>query len=207
MDIRSLARDERADLAGFLATLSEQQWQVPTLCAGWRVRDVVTHVISYDNLGPRRLLALAMQSRFRPARMNAAAIARYDTCSPEQLLAQLTDRPQLQGVSALLGGRFGLAEALIHQQDIRRPLGLQRAVPAERLLPVLRLAMMAPDIAGPWRVRGIRLVATDLDFCHGAGPEVRGTAEALLMAVASRPGVVDELSGPGQAKLARRIGG
>lgn len=50
MEVRGLARDQRADLAAFLATLSPQQWQAPTLCAGWRMRDVVTHVISYDEL-------------------------------------------------------------------------------------------------------------------------------------------------------------
>jgi len=47
-----LTQEERADFAAFLATLSPQQWQVPTLCACWRVRDVVAHVISYDDLGP-----------------------------------------------------------------------------------------------------------------------------------------------------------
>ena len=53
----------------------------------------------------------------------------------------------------------------------------------------------------------MRLVATDLRFSAGTGPQVRGAAEALLMAIAGRRGVVSELSGPGQAKLAGRIGG
>ena len=44
VDVRRLARDERADLAAFLATLSPRQWQAPTLCARWRVHDVVAHV-------------------------------------------------------------------------------------------------------------------------------------------------------------------
>jgi len=52
----------------------------------------------------------------------------------------------------------------------------------------------------------VRLVATDLRFSAGAGPEVQGTAEALLMTIAGRRGVVSELSGPGQRKLADRIG-
>lgn len=207
MDTRRLARDERADFAGFLATLRPQQWQAPTLCAGWQVRDVVAHVLSYDDLGTRDLLALAVQGRFRLGQVNAAALARYGTRSPDQLLALLTDRLQPRGVPAALGGRVGLVEGLIHHQDIRRPLGLPRTIPAERLLPALRVAVIAPDIAGLWRVRGIRLVATDLGFSFGAGPEVRGTAETLLMAIAGRCGVVGELSGPGQAKLARRIGG
>ncbi len=55
-------------------------------------------------------------------------------------------------------------------------------------------------------MRGLRLVATDLGFSFGAGPEVHGKAEALLMGIAGRRSVLAELSGPGQGKLARRIG-
>jgi hypothetical protein len=75
------------------------------------------------------------------------------------------------------------------------------------MLPALRTALIAPDVGGIWRVRGVRLVATDLSFSAGAGLEVRGAAEALLMTIAGRRGVVAELAGPGQAKLARRIDG
>jgi uncharacterized protein (TIGR03083 family) len=206
-DVRHLAWDERADFAAFLATLSPRQWQAPTLCQQWRVRDVAAHVISYDDLDIRDLLAVAARGRLRLGRINAAALARYETRSPEQLLALLTDHLQPRGLAAALGGRVALAETLIHHQDIRRALGRPRHIPAERLLPALRLAMIAPDIAGPWRIRGVRLVATDLRFSAGAGPQVMGPAEALLMTIAGRRGVVGELSGPGQAKLARRIGG
>ena len=207
VDVRRLAREERADFAAFLATLSPQQWQAPTLCAGWLVRDVVAHVISYDDLDTRRLLAWVIQGRLRLEGINAAALARYNTRRPEELLALLTDHPQPRGVPAVLGGRVGLVEALIHQQDIRRPLGLPRTIPPERLLPALRTALITPDIGNVWRIRGVRLVATDLAFSAGIGPEVRGPAEALLMTIAGRHGVAGELSGPGQRKLARRIDG
>jgi uncharacterized protein (TIGR03083 family) len=207
VDVQRLAREERADLASFLATLSPKQWQAPTLCAGWRVRDVVAHVISYDDLGPRHLLAYVIQGRLRPRRVNAAALARYNTRSPEQLLALLTDHPQPRGVPAALCGRVGLTETLIHHQDIRRPLGQPRAIPPERLLPALRTALIAPDIGNVWRIRGVRLAATDLAFAAGMGPEVGGPAEALLMTIAGRHGVAVELAGPGQRKLARRIDG
>ena len=129
----------------------------------------------------------------------------YDTCTPGQLLALLTDHLQPRGLPAALGGRVALVEALIHHQDIRRPLGLPRAIPPERLLPALRTALIAPDIGGLWRIRGVRLVATDLGFSAGAGPEVRGTVEALLMAIAGRRDVMSELSGPGQRKFAGRL--
>ena len=105
VDVRRLARDERADFAAFLATLSPQQWQAPTLCEQWRVRDVVAHVISYDDLDPRGLLALAARSRFRLGRINAAALARYATSSPQQLLALLSDHLKPGGVPAVMGGR------------------------------------------------------------------------------------------------------
>lgn len=207
VDVRRLAREERADLAAFLETLSPPLWQAPTLCARWRVRDVVAHVISYDELGADGLLVLAARGRFRTARINAAALARYESHGPEQLLALLTAHLQPRGLPAQLGGRVGLVEALIHHQDIRRAVGRPRSVPAERLLPALRIALIAPDIGGLWRIRGLRLVATDLGFAAGVGREVRGAGEALLMATAGRRGVVRELSGPGQAKLADRIGG
>jgi uncharacterized protein (TIGR03083 family) len=205
VDMRHLARDERADLAAFLATLPAEQWQAPTLCARWRVRDVVAHVISYDELDMHSLVAHAIRGRFWSRRVNALAMAPYSTHSPEQLLALLTAHLQPRRLSAALGGRVALTEGLIHHQDIRRALGTQRAIPPERLPPALRLALIAPDIGGLWHYRGLRLVATDLDFSTGIGPEVRGTAEALLMTMAGRRGVVSELSGPGQRKLARRL--
>jgi uncharacterized protein (TIGR03083 family) len=119
-DVRRLARDERADHAALLATLSPEQWQAPTLRAGWRVRDVAAHVISYDELDARGLLAYVAQGRFRPARVNAVALAGYNTCSPERLLALLTDHLQPRGLPAALGGRVALVEGLIRHQDIRR---------------------------------------------------------------------------------------
>ena len=78
------------------------------------------------------------------------------------------------GLPATLGGRVALIEALIHHQDIRRMPGQPRAIPPERLLPALHVALIAPNIGGFWRIRGVRLIATDLHFSAGAGPEVQG---------------------------------
>ena len=49
-------------------------------------------------------------------------------------------------------------------------------------------------------------MTTDVDWAFGRGPEVRGTAEALLMAIAGRPGLAAELSGPGRERVAQRLG-
>ena len=205
MEVRRLAWSERADLAAYLATLLPEQWEAPTLCADWRVRDVVAHIVSYDELDGRGLLGASIRGRLLPSRVNAITLARYSASSPEQLLALLKDHLQPRGLPAWLGGRIALVEGFIHHQDIRRALGQPRAIPAERLLVALRWALFAPDIGGIWRIRGLRLVATDLEWSAGVGPEVRGAAEALLMTMAGRRGVVAELSGPGQSRLAGRI--
>ncbi|HYH31702.1 MAG TPA: maleylpyruvate isomerase family mycothiol-dependent enzyme [Pseudonocardia sp.] len=206
MSCMALAHDERADLADLLADLAPQQWDAPTLCTGWRVRDVVTHMISYEVLSRREIARRAVRARFRPDRLNALGVAEHRDDDPQELLARLRSRLEPRGLTAGFGGRIALVDGMIHHQDIRRPLGLPREIPRERLRPALEFARLAPPIRAFWRIRGLRLVATDLDWTTGRGPEVRGPGEALLMAMAGRRGVVDELTGPGRAILAGRIG-
>lgn len=201
-----LARCERGDLVDLLATLSPEDWETPSLCTGWRVHDVVAHMISYDELGPGELARRFAKGRLHPDRVNAVGVEEYRRRSPEQLVALLREHLTPAGLTAGMGGAIGLTDGVIHHQDIRRPLGLERDVPGERLVPALRTALFAPVVRGILRVWDVRLVATDLDWSFGRGPEVRGKAEALLMAVAGRRGVAGELTGPGQPTLARRLG-
>jgi hypothetical protein len=49
--------------------------------------------------------------------------------------------------------------------------------------------------------RGHRLVATDLDWTRGSGPEVRGKAIDLVLLVANRRQVLPNLEGPGLVGL------
>jgi hypothetical protein len=51
----------------------------------------------------------------------------------------------------------------------------------------------------------VHLVATDLDWTFGKGDDVRGTGEALLMAMAGRPAALEDLDGPGKARLAAHL--
>ncbi|WP_280431872.1 maleylpyruvate isomerase family mycothiol-dependent enzyme [Nocardia brasiliensis] len=44
-DIWRATAAERAALADLLAGLTEEQWDHQSLCAQWRVRDVVAHVV------------------------------------------------------------------------------------------------------------------------------------------------------------------
>jgi len=206
MTCTHLARAERIDLLVLLTGLEPRQWDVPTLCTGWRVRDLVAHVISYEGLGPRDLVRRFVRGRFSLARINDTRLAEFHDAGPKDLLAMLERHLEPSGLTTAFGGRIALLDCLIHQQDIRRPLGATRTIPAERLEPALSFARYAPPIGAFRRARGLRLVATDIDWSAGRGPEVRGPGEALLMAISGRRGVVDELTGPGQAVLAARLG-
>ena len=100
---------------------------------------------------------------------------------------------------------IALVDGMIHQQDIRRPLGIPRTIPTERMRAVLNYALTAPAVRGARRARGVRLVATDLEWTHGSGPDVEGAGEALLMAMAARAVALNDLAGPGKPLLTRRM--
>lgn len=154
--VKALATEERADFLQLLRQLTPEQWDTPSLCAGWSVRDVALHVVSYE-------------------------------------------------VTTAFGGRIALADCMIHQQDIRRALKLPRNIPDERLRIVLDFALIAPPLPAKTNRRGLRLTATDLDWSVGAGPEVIGPGEALLMAAAGRADALDDLTGPGVTTLRQRV--
>ena len=54
---------------------------------------------------------------------------------------------------------------------------------------------------GKQRAAGLRLVATDAEWSHGEGAEVRGPLVSLLMAVSGRGEALDDLTGPGLVRL------
>src|SRR5436853_509634 len=113
MDLLPLARDERTEFAEFLETLSPGQWEAPTLCAGWRVRDVVAHVVSYDELTAGGLLARFAKGRFLPNRVNAVGLAEYAARTRDELLALLKDHLEPRGLPAAFGGSVALVDGLI----------------------------------------------------------------------------------------------
>ncbi|MGN6339156.1 maleylpyruvate isomerase family mycothiol-dependent enzyme [Mycobacterium sp.] len=203
-DLMTMARAERADLAEFLATLTPQDWQAPTLCTRWSVKDVVAHVISYEELG-----ALGLLKRFAKGwvvRANQVGVEEFAALTPQQLLEFLRGHLEPHGLTAGFGGMIALVDGTIHHQDIRRALNRPRVVPPDRLARILPLVPSNPRLGAGRRIRGLRLRATDVEWTHGDGPDVTGPGEALLLAMTGRPAALADLDGPGVAKLGRRLG-
>jgi uncharacterized protein (TIGR03083 family) len=200
MDVRRLVAAERHDLVALLRTLSDDEWEAPSLCAGWRVRDVVGHLL-YDTIRLPSYLLIAARCRSADC-LNAHLVEKAKALPVPMLVDKLETSIGRGGFATLLPS-ITLADTLVHHQDIRRPLGRERTIPADRLVSVLN----RPDpFAHPGRrSRGLRFVATDVAWSKGDGPEVRGTGEALALAVAGRGVVLDELEGEGVALLRKRI--
>jgi len=94
-----LACDERADLAEFLATLTPEQWEAPTLCTLWRVRDVVAHIYSYEDLALIGFLRRFAAAGFNGDRSSARGVAAYADHSPQDLLARARHHLQPTGLT------------------------------------------------------------------------------------------------------------
>jgi uncharacterized protein (TIGR03083 family) len=200
-----MACDERREFADLLAGLAPEQWDERSLCSRWRVRDVVAHTIGYDGLGTADLAALFVRGAFLVNRINAIRTDELAAHTPEDLVQMVRDHIRPRGLTAGIGGMIALVDGTIHQQDIRRPLNMPRTIPPERLESVLNFALYVPLIRGAWRARGVRLVASDLQWSHGFGPEVHGPGEALLMAMAGRCDALGQLDGPGKGRFAQHI--
>ena len=56
IDVLELFSEDRAALLGLLTGLDDSQWERPTTCAGWSVKDVAIHILGGDvsNLSRRR---------------------------------------------------------------------------------------------------------------------------------------------------------
>jgi uncharacterized protein (TIGR03083 family) len=179
---------ERQDLADLLSKLPEQAWDAATLCAGWRVRELVAHVTMPFRYGTARFLAEMLRSG---GRFNAMAdrCARRDAVRipAARLLAALKDNvanPWKPPGGGLTGA---LTHDVVHGLDVIVPLGIPRRVPEERLRIVLdavtdarALKHFGADLAG------VELRAVDLGWSFGSGEQVSGAAQDLLLVVCGR---------------------
>jgi hypothetical protein len=95
----------------------------------------------------------------------------------------------------------------VHGLDIRWPLGLQRLIPAERLQksPTFLTTPPASSLVPKGALGGLRLEASDIGWTHGNGPSVRGSSEALLLAMTGRTIALEHLDGDGVATLRGRL--
>jgi hypothetical protein len=98
-----------------------------------------------------------------------------------------------------------LGETIVHAEDIRRPLGIQRDYPITTLTQVANYYQGSDLVVlAKGRIAGLRLQASDGPFATGSGPLVSGSTLALIMAMTGRVTYCDDLDGDGAAALRAR---
>jgi uncharacterized protein (TIGR03083 family) len=209
-DYERMTADELADLRELLHGLSAEQWDAPSLCAGWKVRHVVGHICLGSQLSPWSMPMRIAPFGFNVAKASSVLSYRYgEEHTPAQLLETFDwlSTASKPGLAKIVPPGEYFVDKLIHDQDIRRPLGIERVIPAEHLA---RALDAMPGIGGFLKskrvAKGLRLVATDIDHTVGDGPEVRGPGEAIVLALSGRPVGLPELTGAGVTVLRDRIG-
>jgi uncharacterized protein (TIGR03083 family) len=209
MDVWECIDAERAELADLCDTLTPEQWDMPSLCDAWRVRDVVAHVTETATLTTGAAVIAVARSGFRIGTMLEREAIKAGAAPTEELTAGLRATVGTRRTPPGVKPPGVLADAVVHQQDIRRVVDAPRVIDEQRLrfaLDEMKDAKVSL-LPGKQRRAGLHLVATDLAWSAGAAddPEARGTGEALLLAMAGRPAAMGDLEGPGVATLRSRL--
>ncbi len=179
---------ERLSLADQLAGLTAEQWETPSLCAGWRVRDVAAHVA----LAPQApnlagMIAAGVRARGSFHRLNHDTAVEHAQRPVDAIVGELRRLAHSRDLPFVTNYRNILFDTLVHGQDIAIPLGLPRAMPPDAAhAGAARVWAMGWPFWAKRRLRGFRLTATDVDWTVGAGAEVRGPIDALLMLLVGR---------------------
>jgi uncharacterized protein (TIGR03083 family) len=208
VDVFDLITQRRQSLADELSGLTAEQWETPSLCAGWTVRNVAAHLAMPLEMGLPKMFVKILAAGFD---FNKAAdrIARTESRPGPELVEVLRTHAAKRFSPPGFGPEAPLTDVFVHGQDIRRPLGMGYSLPDDQARIILDL-LVTPKAAKAFSkkgaVDGLQFRATDLDWSHGNGAEVSGTAEALIMTLSGRASVIDELTGDGVATLRARTG-
>ncbi|NGN63344.1 maleylpyruvate isomerase family mycothiol-dependent enzyme [Streptomyces sp. A7024] len=181
-DLKAEIAAERRELADLLDGLAPADWDAPSLCAGWRVREVAAHLSMGFRLSLPATLAQLARARGNLHRMTDR-VARRDAAahSPGELAAFLRDNADHPWTPPVGGLPAALGHDVVHGLDISVALGLDRQVPEARLRILLgevrprSLKFFGADLTG------VQLRADDLDWTYGSGRPLHGSAQDLLL--------------------------
>lgn len=204
--LRGAIATERRELAAVLAGISSRAWDSPSLCDGWRVREVVAHMTMPFRYSAARFgLEMAKSGGNFTAMSDRVAKRDAAAMSAAELTAALHDNARHPWQPPGGAPEAPLTHDVIHGLDFTVPLGVARQVPADRLRLVLD-AVTSPHALKHFGVdlAAIRLVADDLDWSFGTGgtgAELTGSAQDLLLLIAGRRLPHDALRGTHAARF------
>jgi uncharacterized protein (TIGR03083 family) len=178
---------EYLSLADLLAAASAAQWDTRSLCEGWRVREVIAHLTMAARYSEDQFMAELRRCDFDFTRLSNEVASRDANLPEDELVANLRS-DVMQHWTPPGGGYHGaLNHVVIHGLDVTVPLGAPRRSPDETIRVVLDdLTQGGGHAHFGIDIQDRHLQATDLDWSHGSGPALRGTAADLALALCGR---------------------
>lgn len=203
-DLMPMIHAERGSLSEFLGTITPEQWSAPTYCDQWNVQQLVGHLVAAANITAPHFLSGLVANGFSFDKFVDKDLTPYAAGSPADVKARFDGI--ISSTRTPPGPKYvALGEVMVHGEDIRRALGSEGTHPAEHLTTLAELyKKTGAPLRAKKRIAGLQLTATDVDWSTGEGPEVRGPAMALILAMVGRAAALDDCTGPGVDQLRRR---
>jgi uncharacterized protein (TIGR03083 family) len=186
-DLQPAVAVEFLALAELLESATEEQWDTPSLCEGWRVREVIAHMTMAARYSEDKFMAELRRCEFDFGRLSNEIASRDAGLPASQLVTDLRS-DVMQHWTPPGGGYHGaLNHVVIHGLDVTVPLGVPRRSPDGTIRIVLDdLTTGGVHQHFGARIGGRRLQATDLDWSYGSGSVLRGKAEDLALVLCGR---------------------
>ena len=198
-----LVAKSRTDFADVLDSLSDEQLAATTLCKNWTPLDVAAHLVSFVELSLPQMMMSMAKGGFDVDKAWAANADKYKAMGAPAISKSLRANASKTAPIKSFSSGLTIVDALVHTQDVRRPLGLDGELDSEALrygLDWVTTHKQRKMHVEPTDIEGLRLEATDLDWSWGDGALVSGTGEAILLGI-NRRDVGAELTGDGVSKL------
>jgi uncharacterized protein (TIGR03083 family) len=178
---------EFTSLADLLSGATDAQWDTWSLCAGWRVREVVAHLTMAARYPEQEFMAELQRCGFDFTRLSNEIASRDANLPVSQLVACLRSEVMRQWAPPGGGYHGALNHVVIHGLDVTVPLGVPRRCPDETIRVVLD-GLTRDGGHGHFgiAVEGRCLQASDLDWSYGSGAALRGAAGDLALALCGR---------------------
>lgn len=200
-EVRDLIKRQRLALCDQLDTLTPDQFEADSLCSGWRVRDVLGHLVSIVELPVWKF------ARLTPASLDRAFdryAKQFGQREPWALIEEYRTHAD-KFIAIEPAGKYSeLCDVVTHSLDVCVPLDMYSAV-----IPEAKPLVLGALVDGPWYTalgmqmfrsrspKHVKLVAPDIDWSHGDGPEVSAPGEQLILAITGRPVDRTSFAGPG----------
>ncbi|WP_326557287.1 maleylpyruvate isomerase family mycothiol-dependent enzyme [Micromonospora sp. NBC_01796] len=206
-----LVRRQGDAFVAFARNLTDEEWERPSLCAGWTNKDVLAHLVLGLHLPlPRLMLTMARQRRTFDAANDLLSRDHASRNTARELIDEF-DRARAHpgGIGRLLPAPLMLGDHAIHHLDIAFALGRSGVLSPRVTNAVLAVATRVPNpfIPAATRARGLTIRSTDTLWSRSSDRrlEVVGPGESIISVLAGRRHAIADLAGDGVVTLASRL--